>query len=103
MADDGKPLRQPRPFQFGIASILLLTTLGAVVVGIGRALEMPIVGQLGIAAYLFVLLVYAFFRIPYLLRIAFGKDSEWERTQQRRADLEKSYRAVDDDKSPSTS
>ena len=78
----------PRPFQFGIWSILLLTTLGAVVIGIGRAIEAPLVWQLGVAGYVFMLLTYLFFRVPYLLRIAFGADSDWQRVQQRRKELQ---------------
>jgi hypothetical protein len=84
--------RPRRPFQFGIGSILLLTTLAAVVVAIGRIIEAPLVWQLGIAGYIFMLLLYAFFRIPYLLRIAFGKESDWQRVRARRRELEESVR-----------
>ena len=84
---DHQPHRS-RPFQFGIGSILLLTTIGAVVIGVGRLMDAPIVWIIGICLYCFMFLVYLTFRVPYLWRISFGRDSDWQRVQARRKELE---------------
>ena len=89
--------RQPaRPFQFGISTILIVTTLGAAVVAVSRLSGASLEWQIGISCYFFLLILYFAFRVPYLVRTLFGKGSNWEQVQEKRRELEEIARGRHD-------
>jgi len=85
-----------RPFQFRIGTILMVTTLGAAIVAVSRLTGAPLEWQIGISCYFFLLILYFALRVPYLVKTLFGKDSSWERVQQKRRELEEIARGRDD-------
>jgi hypothetical protein len=79
------PERKEHPFQFGIRSVLLLTTVCAVAAAIAASMRVSIVFQVVVAFWLILMATYAVLRLPYTCRgILRGR----KRIRQQRADLE---------------
>ena len=80
-----KAAQKEPPFQFGIRSVLVLTTVCAVAAAIAASMRVPIVLQVVVAFWLMLMATYAVLRLPYTCRrILRGR----RRIRQQRSDLE---------------
>ncbi|MCY2994781.1 MAG: hypothetical protein NTY19_44005, partial [Planctomycetota bacterium] len=85
--NDGPATQQPR-FQFGIRSVLVLTTVCAVAAAIAGSMQVPIAVQVVVALYLIVLATYAVLRLPYICRRILQGIAGLKRLRRQRSDLE---------------
>lgn len=79
--------RQKPPFQFGIRSVLVLTTACAMAAAIAGSLRVPIAVQGVVAVYLMLMATYAVLRLPYICRKILQDIAELKRIRRQRSDL----------------
>ena len=75
------------PFQFGLMSILVLTTVAAVIFAVMRHTHFSSPGNWLFGGYLVLMASYLILRLPFLLRHLFGRSARWRALEQRRDDL----------------
>ncbi len=85
--NDGPEPQQPR-FQFGIRSVLVLTTVCAAAAAIACSMPVPIAVQVVVAGFLILMAAYAVLRLPYICRRILQGIAGLKRLRRQRSDLE---------------
>jgi hypothetical protein len=80
--------QQEKPFQFGIRSVLVLTTVCAVAAAITGSMQVPIIFQVVVVVYLMLMATYAVLRLPYVGRKVLQDIAELKRIRRQRSELE---------------
>ena len=82
-----KAAQKEPPFQFGIRSVLMLTTVCAVVAAIAGSMRESVIVKVVVASYLMLIASYAVLRLPHTCRRILQDLAELKRIRQQKSDL----------------
>ena len=83
-----------KPYQFGLASILVLTAVAAAIFAAVRQMDFSVAGGWLFGGYLVMLAAYIVLRMPFLLRQLFGRSARHRAIERRRKDVIAQVRPV---------